>query len=65
MLLSQAGTAGTRTVTSHPTDAGAASTSTSKGAAASVVTAAVHVNSWFPKASFVAAAVPGFLMVIL
>ncbi|KAE8350459.1 Glucanosyltransferase-domain-containing protein [Aspergillus coremiiformis] len=65
-LMSQAGSAGTGQVTSHPTGGSAASTSTSKGAAAGVVSPrAVHVGSWFSVAYFVVAAMAGVLMVSL
>ncbi|KAE8332151.1 Glucanosyltransferase-domain-containing protein [Aspergillus sergii] len=66
-LVSQAGSAGTGKVTSHPTGGGsAASTSTSEGAASGVVSpVAVRVSGWFGVAYFVAAAVAGFLMVSL
>ena len=66
-LISQAGSAGTGKVTSHPTVGGSvASTSTSEGASSGIVSpVAVRVSGWFGVAYFVAAAVAGSLMVSL
>lgn len=68
-LMSQAGgAAGTGSVTSKPTgtSGGAASTSTSEGAAPGVnAPSAVYVNGWFTLSTLMAVGVTGFFMVFL